>query len=91
MEDAGSHHSTYAGDDVLAGSLSGSAWINKNWRIRIIKPPAGMKDLHVATWARTKSSGATVLRDYTISTASGKELVLAEAKFVRLDLSTGKL
>jgi len=90
MEDAGSHQCTYVGDDVLESSLSGSAWVCTNWRIRIRKMPAGGQDLKVCTWARTNESRSTVLRDYTISSGSGTPLIIAEAKFVRMDIFAGK-
>lgn len=90
LEDVGAHHSAYANDDVLQYSLAGSAWVCTNWRIRIIKPPAGNKELQVTTWARVKTTGAAVLREYTICDQKGELLVIAQAKFVRLDLHTGK-
>ena len=91
LESAGSHHSDYANDSVIAGSQSGIIWILSEWRIRITRRPESTDTLHISTWARGKAPAAMIYRDFIVNDDAGQELLRAEATFVLLDTAKGRL
>lgn len=91
---AGQHHSDSVRDGVLAGSLSGIAWILTEWNIKILRRPENDGEYTVSTWARSQRAGASVSivsRDFFMEDGSGEKLVLASSKFVLMNLSTGRI
>ena len=91
LESAGSHHSDYANDSVIAGSQTGIVWILSEWRVRITRRPRSNETLHINTWARGKAPAAMIYRDFIVNDDAGQELLRAEATFVLLDTAKGRL
>ena len=91
LESAGSHHSDYANDSVIAGSQTGIVWLLSEWRIKITRRPESTDTLHISTWARGKAPAAMIYRDFIVSDEQGQELIRAEATFVLLDTVNGRL
>ncbi len=90
LEDIGSHHSTYADDDIMEGSRAGIAWVCTNWHIFLKKRPVGGEALHISTWVRAGRAAATILRDFRVCDETGTELVLAESRCALLDIKSGR-
>ena len=91
LESAGSHHSDYANDSVIAGSQTGIVWILSEWRVRITRRPRSNETLYINTWARGKAPAAMIYRDFIVNDDEGNELLRAEAAFVLLDTAKGRL
>ena len=89
LEDVGCHHSATANDDVLKSGLSGVSWIITNWRIGIRGEAPGGGVLDVCTWSRKRSGPTTVLREFTVTDAAGREIIAAEARFAIWDFNAG--
>ena len=91
LETAGSHHSDQVNDSIIEGSLHGIAWVMTEWRLEIAQRPMSSDTIRISTWVRGKAPAAMIWRDFIVSDAHGSELFRAEATFVLLDISKGRL
>ncbi len=91
LENAAGHHSESADDDMLTNRSKGVSWILAEWRVSIARRPASTDTMRVRTWVRGRANSSLIYRDLIMTDAGGEELVRAEAKFVLMDLSTGRL
>ena len=91
LEYAAGHHSESAHDDMLTNHSRGVSWILAEWRVQIARRPSSTDTMHVRTWVRGRPNSALIYRDLVMTDDSGDELLRAEAKFVMMDLETGRL
>lgn len=91
FEKAAGHHSELAADDMMTGREKGVSWILAEWRVAVSRRPGGQDVLNVRTWTRGRGNTAVVYRDLVMTDAAGEELARAEAKFVLMDITTGRL
>lgn len=91
LENVGSHNSDSVGNNVIEGSQSGIAWILAGWRIKILRNVDSREELKISTWTHGKPNATMVYRDFILADKNGLEAIKAEAKFVLLDVSAGKL
>ena len=93
MENAGSCHSDYAKDGILAGCLNGHGWVLTDWRVEILKYPEYGKDIRAQTWTEAGKVIFGTTRNLLLfeeDDETNTPLVRASSKWARIDLNTGR-
>ena len=90
LENAGSRHSESAGDSILQGCLDGHGWVLTDWRLEILEYPAYRENILTETWPEAGKIIFGTTRNFLMYDDTGKNVVKASTKWVRLDLNTGR-
>lgn len=89
-ENAASHHSDRADDNVFVSSLNdGIAWVLVEWNVNIIKMPKYREKLNVSTWSRHSENIRSVKREFLICDTDGNHCIEILTKFMLIDRNTG--
>ena len=91
LEDAGSKHSAFAGDDVIERGLKGVSWILVEWNVKIHSLPDSTEKLYVDTWAISKRAELITSREFEVKDKDGNVYINACEKLVLQDFNNGKL
>lgn len=91
LETAGTHHADSVGDHLIEGSQAGIAWILTEWRVQIVRPTDTREKLTITTWSYDNTPQGPVQRGIVITGEGNDDVIRAEAKFVLLNLETGRL
>ncbi len=90
LENAGSRHSESAGDSILQGCRDGHGWVLTDWRLEILEYPAYRENIRTETWPEAGKIIFGTTRNFLMYDDTGKNVVKASTKWVRLDLNTGR-
>lgn len=89
LENSGNRHSDTAGDNILKGSSSGSAWILTDWYVEIDSCPKYGDKIYAITWSLGVSSLFGTSRDFELY-CNEKLCVKGTTRWVNYDIKAGR-
>ena len=89
LENSGNRHSDIAGNNILKGSSSGSAWILTDWYVEIDSCPKYGDKIYAITWSQGAISLFGSSRDFELY-CNEKLCVKGTTRWVHYDINVGR-
>ena len=89
LENSGNRHSDLAGDHILQGSSSGTAWILTDWYVEIETYPKYGDKISAKTWSQGATSPFGSSRDFELY-CNGTICAKGTTRWVLFDLNANR-